>query len=106
VRLYLELARRGYARAAAYPAATFAGAFTNTVFGFINVAILLALFRVRPLAGGYDARDAVTYVWVTQGLLMPISIFGWTELALRIRDGSIATACPISPTAASYRPTS
>jgi ABC-2 type transport system permease protein len=90
VRLYLAFARRGFGRAAAYPGATVAGAFTNTVFGFINVAILLALFKQRAHAGGYDAQDAITYVWVTQGLLMPVAIFGWFELALRIRSGDIS----------------
>jgi hypothetical protein len=32
----------------------------------------------------------VTYVWITQGLLMPVAIFGWYELALRIRTGDVA----------------
>jgi ABC-2 type transport system permease protein len=90
MRLYLELARRGFRRAAAYPAATFAGVFTNTIFGFINAAVLLSIFHYRETAGGYDARDTVTYVWITQGLLMPVAIFGWYELALRIRTGDVA----------------
>src|SRR4051812_39515350 len=90
MRLYLELARRGFRRAAAYPAATFAGVFTNTIFGFINAAVLLSVFRYRASAGGYDAQDTVTYVWITQGLLMPVAIFGWYELALRIRTGDVA----------------
>src|SRR5690242_5233528 len=90
MRLYLELARRGFRRAAAYPAATFAGVFTNTIFGFINAAVLLSVFAHRSQAGGYDATDTVTYVWITQGLLMPVAIFGWYELALRIRSGDVA----------------
>jgi hypothetical protein len=46
-RLDWELARRGYARYAAYPAATIAGVFVNTVFGFMRAYILLALFEQR-----------------------------------------------------------
>lgn len=91
MRLYLELARRGYRRYAAYPAATAAGVFTNTIFGFMQAYILLALFRHREEIGGYDASDTVTYVWLTQALLAPLAIFGWNELALRIRSGDIAT---------------
>ena len=53
MRLYLELARRGFRRAAAYPAATLAGVFTNTIFGFINAAVLLSIFHYRETAGGY-----------------------------------------------------
>jgi ABC-2 type transport system permease protein len=102
VRLYWELARRGYRRYAAYPAATWAGVFTNTVFGFLQAYILLALFRHRDQVGGYDASDTVTYVWLMQALLMVVLVFGWTDLALRIRSGDVATdlARPVHPFAA------
>lgn len=91
MRLDWEIARRGYRRYAAYPAATFAGIFTNTVFGFMSAYILLAVYRHRTHVGNYDAGDAVTYVWLVQALIMTVYIWGWEELALRIRDGSIAT---------------
>jgi ABC-2 type transport system permease protein len=99
MRLDWEIAKRGWRRYAAYPWATVAGMFTNTVFGFIQSYILLAVFRHRTAVGGYDARDTVTYVWLAQALLMTVYVFGWQELALRIRDGSIATdlARPLDP---------
>lgn len=99
MRLDWEIAKRGYRRYSAYPAATFAGAFTNTVFGFMQAYILLAVFRHRANVGGYDVRDAVTYVWLAQAMIMTVHVFSWQELALRIRDGSIATdlARPIHP---------
>lgn len=99
MRLYWELARRGYRRYAAYPAATWAGVFTNTIFGFMQAYILLALYRHRDQVGGYDASDVVTYVWLTQGMLAAVQVFGWTDLALRIRSGDIATdlARPVHP---------
>jgi ABC-2 type transport system permease protein len=102
VRLYWELARRGYRRHAAYPAATWAGVFTNIVFGFLQAYILLALYRHRGQIGGYDASDTVTYVWLMQAMLMVVYVFGWTDLALRIRTGDIATdlARPVHPFAA------
>jgi ABC-2 type transport system permease protein len=102
VRLYWELARRGYRRYAAYPAATWAGAFTNTIFGFMQAYILLALYRHRDQIGGYDASDVVTYVWLTQGMLAAVQVFGWTDLALRIRSGDVAIdlARPVHPFAA------
>jgi ABC-2 type transport system permease protein len=79
--------------------ATAAGVFTNVVFGFMQAYILLAVFRHRTDVGGYDATDAVTYVWLAQALIMTVNVVGWGELALRIRDGSIATdlARPIDP---------
>src|SRR5262249_43150532 len=53
----------------------------------------------RSDVGGYDAADAVTYVWLAQALIMTVYIFGWQELATRIRDGSIATdlSRPLDP---------
>ena len=99
MRLDWEIAKRGWRRYAAYPWATAAGVFTNTVFGFLQAYILLALFEHRSDVGGYDAADTVTYVWLAQALLMTVYIFGWEELALRIRDGSIATdlSRPLNP---------
>jgi ABC-2 type transport system permease protein len=61
VRLDWEIAKRGWRRYAAYPWATVAGIFTNTVFGFIQAYILLALYSHRSDVGGYSARDTVTY---------------------------------------------
>jgi ABC-2 type transport system permease protein len=89
--LWLELARRGYRRYAAYPGATWAGVFTNTFFGFLLAYILLAVFEERETVGSYDARDAVTYVWLAQGMLMTIYVWGWYEVALRVQSGDIAT---------------
>ena len=99
MRLDWEIAKRGWRRYAAYPWATAAGMFTNTIFGFIQAYILLAVFRHRSHVGNYDAADAVTYVWLAQALIMTVYAFGWTELALRIRDGSIATdlSRPLDP---------
>ncbi len=99
MRLDWEIAKRGWRRYAAYPWATVAGAFTNSVFGFLQAYILLAVYRHRTDVGGFDAADAVTYVWLAQSMIMTVYIFSWWELAWRIRDGSIATdlARPLDP---------
>jgi ABC-2 type transport system permease protein len=91
--LYLTLARVGYRRYAAYPGATAAGLFTNVFFGFLVAYVLLAVYEVRDDVGGYDAADAVTYVWLVQGLLSVVASFGptWYELSLRVRSGNVAT---------------
>jgi ABC-2 type transport system permease protein len=91
LRLSWEIARRGYRRYAAYPAATFAGVWTNTIFGFMQTSILLALFEQRSDVAGYDASDAVAYVWFAQAMLITAYAFGWYELALRIRSGDVVT---------------
>ncbi len=91
MRLDWELAVRGYRRFAAYPAATWAGIFTNTVFGFIQAYVLLALFETRDDIGGYDATDTLTYVWLTQAMLSTVGIFGDADFAQRIQRGDVAT---------------
>lgn len=91
VRLYWEVARRGYRRYSTYRAATAAGVFTNSVFGFIRAYVLIELFRLRPHLGGLDVRAVVTYTFVTQGFLMPMAMFGWFEIEERVRTGDVVS---------------
>jgi ABC-2 type transport system permease protein len=93
VRLHFELARRGYRRYAAYPGATYAGLFTNVVFGFLIAYILLAVYEQTDSIGGYDVRDAIAYVWISQGLMAVAGLFGasWWELGRRVQTGDVAT---------------
>ena len=62
--LHLAIATRAFRRYSTYTGATLAGIFTNSVFGIIYSYAYLALWSQRPDAGGYDATDAVTYVWI------------------------------------------
>ncbi|MDZ4827380.1 MAG: ABC-2 family transporter protein [Actinomycetota bacterium] len=88
---YLVLVRAGWRRWSAYRAATVAGVITNTAFGFIRAAVLMAAINTAGPIGGYDTADAVTYTWLTQGMIMTIGIWRWTELAVRIQSGDIVT---------------
>jgi ABC-2 type transport system permease protein len=53
--------------------------------------IFLAVFEHRKDVGGFDATETLTYVWLAQALIATVAIFGWSDLALRIRSGDIAT---------------
>jgi ABC-2 type transport system permease protein len=93
MRVYAAIALRTFRRYATYRAATVAGVFTNTVFGFIMAFTYIALWDARPGLGGYDVPEAVTYVWLGQSLLAPMALFGGgfqDEFAERIRNGAIA----------------
>lgn len=84
----------GFRRSSTYRAATLAGIFTNTVFGFILCGVFAAVWAARPDAGGYDATQAITYVWIGQGLLAVVEMFGGgspDDLAERIRSGAVAS---------------
>ena len=92
MRLYLTVLRSSVRRHATYRAASLAGAFTNTVFGFMRAYVLIALWQTKPVIGGYDLTAAITFCFLTQGLIGPIAVFqgGLPEMAERIRTGDIA----------------
>lgn len=91
MRTYFQLAAAGFHRYSTYRMAIAAGVVTQSVFGFIRVSVMFA--AVAAAGGelaGYDQRQAATYVWLGQALLAPMALFGWTELADRIKTGDIA----------------
>ncbi|AXG78052.1 ABC transporter permease [Streptomyces paludis] len=93
MRLYAVVTLGGFRRYATYRVATFAGVFTNTVFGFILAYAYTALWDERPRLGGYDLPQAMTYVWLGQALLAACALMGGgfeDELIERIRTGDIA----------------
>jgi ABC-2 type transport system permease protein len=91
VRVYLTAARLSLRRYLTYRSSAVAGVVTNTAFGFIRVFVLIALWKQKPEIGGYDMADAVTYAFLTQGLITPMGLFlAGTELGPRIRSGDVA----------------
>lgn len=91
--LHVAIAARAFRRYSTYTTATLAGVFTNCVFGTIICFVYLAVWQQNPDAGGYDARDAVTYAWLGQAMLMTTQVFGGgspADLADRIRSGDVA----------------
>lgn len=85
------LAGAGFRRWATYRQAALAGAFTNSVFGVIKVSVLLAVAdSAGGAVAGYDRLGLSTYAWVSQALIAVVVVFGWTEVAERVRTGDIA----------------
>lgn len=89
MRVVAAIVRQTFRRMTAYRGATAAGVFTNTVFGFLLVYVLLAVYREREEVGGFDAVDAVTFTFVAQALIMVVGLFGDSEMAERIRTGDV-----------------
>lgn len=89
MRLEWEVAVRSFRRHATYRAATVAGVVTNTVFAIVQASVLRAVYRARDVVGGLDETEAVTFVFTTQGLLAAVAVFGWHEIAERVRSGEI-----------------
>ena len=95
---FVALVRSGFRRYATYRQATAAGIAVNTIFGFLKCYVLLA---VAGTAAGYTGRQLASFVWVGQGLLTVVLLWGWTELADRIRSGEVISDLlrPVPPVA-------
>ncbi len=93
MRLYIAVAARSFQRILTYRAAAVSGTLTNIVFGCIRAYVFVALYRSGAAAqvGGYDLRDALTFTWLTQGLISVMAIWGWWEIADTIRSGAVLT---------------
>ena len=83
---YPQLIRAGYRRYAGYRQAALAGLSTNVVFGLLRAAVLAAVLAERGTVGGYDLATAITYVWLGQGLLAVVLLWGDTEFSDRVRS--------------------
>ena len=91
MRVYLTAARLSLRRFLAYRSSAVAGIFTNTIFGCIRAFVLIALWKQKPEINGWNETDAVTYAFLTQGLISPMGVFlSNTELGPRIRSGDVA----------------
>lgn len=89
-RTFVALVSAGFRRFSTYRQATLAGAFTNIVFGFLRCFVILAVARGgggRP--GGYDSAQLVTYIWISQGLIATVGMWGDATLSERIRTGDV-----------------
>jgi ABC-2 type transport system permease protein len=84
---YLALLRAGFQRQTSYRLALAAGLFTNAFFGVVRTAVFYALYRERDQVAGLDVADALTYVWVLEGLFAVVWAPWFWELAEAIRSG-------------------
>jgi ABC-2 type transport system permease protein len=87
---YLPLCRAGFRRYSTYRQAVVAGLATNTVFGFMRCAVLLTVFAGSAQVAGYDPSRTVTFVWLGQGLLAVVLLWGNSDFGERVRSGDVA----------------
>ncbi|WBB67175.1 ABC-2 family transporter protein [Micromonospora sp. WMMD812] len=101
-RTFVAIAVSGFRRYSTYRQAAVAGVVTNVVFGFLRCYVLLAVAGAAGSAAGYDREQLATFVWVGQGLLAVVLLWGWTELAERIRTGDVTADLlrPVHPVTA------
>ncbi len=87
---YLAFARAAFQRQFAYRMSNWAGLMTNTFFMFFRAAALGACFDARSSIGGLSLSAVVTYVTVSQSLVMVCPQWGRIGLAEAVRTGQVA----------------
>lgn len=65
-----------------------AGMATNVVFGLLRLAVLVTAVGQGPISG-YDVAATATYVWLGQGLIAVVVLWGDKHLADRVRSGDV-----------------
>jgi ABC-2 type transport system permease protein len=85
------LIRTSFRQQLAYRAATLGGLATNAVFGAFLASIYGAVYAARGDApvGALDRDGALTYVWLTQALIVPTMVWGSWDIATAIRSGDV-----------------
>ena len=99
-RAYWALAVAGFRRYATYRQAMVAAVVTNSVFGFLRFAVMLAVIDAGGrIVAGYDEPQLASFVFVGQGLIGVVLLWALPDLAERIRSGDVVTDLlrPIDP---------
>lgn len=90
MRPYRRLLVAGFRQQSTYLAAAVGGLVANITFGFLKAAILTA--TVAAAGGslrGYDTGQMLAFVWLGQGMLGLINVYGKDVLGERIKSGDI-----------------
>lgn len=90
MRVYWRLLAAGFAQQSAYRLAALGGLLANATFGLLKVTILGATVTAAGgTVAGYDADAIGAYVWLSQGLLGSVNLYGRSVVATRIKDGDV-----------------
>jgi ABC-2 type transport system permease protein len=93
MRLYWEVARRALQRQLAYRTENLAGLVTNVFFGYLRAAVFVAVYQNANTTnvGGYNAQAAVSYMWITQAMIMIVALWNWWDVEETIRTGDVVS---------------
>ena len=89
MRLFLEITKRSFQRQLTYRSAAVAGLVTNTFFGLLRAAVIIALYGSQNEVTGITIQAAITYTALTQGVIAYLSIFGWYDLMESVNTGQV-----------------
>lgn len=90
-RIYGRLLIAGFRRQSTYRLAALGGLAANLTFGLLKLAILSAAVRTTSGdLGGYDLATMSAYIWISQGLLGSVNLYGRLDLVDRVKTGDVA----------------
>jgi ABC-2 type transport system permease protein len=88
---YLSFARRGFQRAITYRFQFWAELGINVLFMYIYICVWRALYQGRSSVAGYDRRQLLTYIIVSQTLItFQFTVRAWAMTEQKVRTGDVA----------------
>jgi ABC-2 type transport system permease protein len=72
-----------------YRTAVFAGLITNTFFGLLRAAVMVALYAARPEVAGVSLQSAITYTGIAQACIGFLTMFSWFDIVQSVHNGQI-----------------
>ena len=90
MRLYLEVARKSFRRQMAYRTANLAGIAVNFFFTCLRVFIFTSVLAHRTQVAGYNVSQIITYMCLTEALMMTAGAIGNWELMDSVMSGQVA----------------
>ena len=88
--LYLEVARKSFRRHLVYRTANLAGIAVNFFFSCLRVFIFTSVLGHRTQVAGYNLSQIVTYMCLTEALMMVTGGVGNRELMDSVMSGQVA----------------
>jgi ABC-2 type transport system permease protein len=90
MRLYFEVARKSFRRHLVYRTANLAGIAVNFFFTCLRVFIFTAVLAHRTKVSGFNVSQIVTYMCLTEALMMTAGAIGSWELMDSVMTGQVA----------------
>jgi ABC-2 type transport system permease protein len=90
MRLYLEVARKSFRRQMSYRTANLAGIAVNFFFTCLRVFIFTSVLAYRSQVAGYNLSQIITYMCLTEALMMTTGAIGNSELMDSVTTGRVA----------------
>lgn len=90
MRLYLEVARKSFRRQTVYRTANLAGIAVNFFFTCLRVFIFTSVLAHRTQVAGYNLPQIITYMCLTEALMMTAGAIGNRELMDSVMTGQVA----------------